>query len=421
VALSGVSALRSGNNAGNFFSTGASPYGANTIAMGINALSANNADDLVGGANSCNNIAMGFGVARNKYGSASGSKVQNNVFIGSQIASTIPDVVTGSIGGQCNYGTSCNVAIGHGALRDATSYTNAYYDGCGNPQVRRANSCKNVVIGNNAGANAKYQINNVVIGHNANCFATLYTGCFSNNNSNNVVIGYAACTKGYRNVFIGAKATGGTAGTCCSIGVGYNPFNLNSGTVGSNVYCSVAIGNNAMGNGGALPSYVRSSSFDVIIGHNIGKRLAGVSTNNVFIGQRMLSTAQGGNIGGLSATNNVLLGSGVMGLTNYNGGSRAITNNTIVGYKAGVFLNGSNNIMIGACTLWSSSVNNGFVSGLSGTIVIGTSAMPTSHNQLALASASIPLSTTSTAGASQNRFLVVNLNGQIGKIQLFNV
>jgi hypothetical protein len=66
-------------------------------------------------------------------------------------------------------------------------------------------------------------------------------------------------------------------------------------------------------------------------------------------------------------------------------------------------------------------MNSGFIVGLSGSIVIGTSAMPTSHNQFALGSASIPLSTTATAGASQNRFLVVNLNGQIGKIQLLNI
>jgi hypothetical protein len=414
VALSGVSAMRSGNNAGNFFSTGAASFGVNTIAMGINTLSANSTDAANDGLNSCNNIAIGFQTARNKSGVGI-NKVQNNVFLGSAIASTTPDIIAGDYGANYNNGMFQNVVIGHDAARDMRSCVNAYRDGCGNMCVYQKNSFNNVVIGTGAAKQVAYMSNNVVIGHCAQINATgNYTCSF-----NAVVIGAYACTGPQNanafNIMIGKDARGGTVITQNVIGIGWNPFNFKSdSTQGTRIDDSIAIGNNALGNS---VKCTRCSQYDVFIGHRVAYHFAAASNNNVVIGQRMVGTSQFGNVGALSATGNVFIGARALGCTNYNGAARTIVNNTIVGYRGGLQLNGSNNIMIGACT----NFNNGFIVGLSGSIVIGTSAMPTSHNQFALGSASIPLSTTATAGSSQSRFLVVNLNGQIGKIQLLNV
>jgi len=415
VALSGVSAMRSGNNAGNLFSTGASPFGVNTIAMGINTLSANSTDAANNGLNSCNNIAIGFQTARNKTG-VGGRKVQNNVFLGSAIASTVPDTVAGDVGQDYASGTSNNVVIGHDAARDLRSCVYGQTGACGT-NVSYRNSCNNVVIGNGAGKQVAYMSSNVIIGHCAQVNATGNYAC----SLNSVVIGAGACTgpqnANAKNIMIGAGAVGGNVITQNVIGIGNNPFWFRAGSPqGTRIDDSIAIGNNAMG---SYFKCTRCSQYDVFIGNCVAYNFAAASCSNVVIGQKMVGFSSGfpGAVDALSACGNVFIGARALGSTNLNGGERLLTNNTIIGHRGGYHTNGSNNIMIGACT----NMNSGFIVGLSGSIVIGTSAMPTSHNQFALGSASIPLSTTATAGASQNRFLVVNLNGQIGKIQLLNI
>jgi hypothetical protein len=52
--------------------------------------------------------------------------------------------------------------------------------------------------------------------------------------------------------------------------------------------------------------------------------------------------------------------------------------------------------------------------------VLGAGATATDQNQLAMGSSTFPLSTTSTAGAVQE-FAVINWNGNLRKIALFNV
>jgi hypothetical protein len=85
-----------------------------------------------------------------------------------------------------------------------------------------------------------------------------------------------------------------------------------------------------------------------------------------------------------------------------------------MGHRAGCTNTiGSNNIILG-------NLANVATNSLSGVIVLGAGATATNQNQLAMGSSTFPLSTTSTAGAVQE-FAVINWNGNLRKIALFNV
>jgi hypothetical protein len=52
---------------------------------------------------------------------------------------------------------------------------------------------------------------------------------------------------------------------------------------------------------------------------------------------------------------------------------------------------------------------------------LGNGACASDSNQLAVGSNFAPLSTTPVAGSAQGRYLIVNVNGVLGKVQLFDL
>jgi hypothetical protein len=111
---------------------------------------------------------------------------------------------------------------------------------------------------------------------------------------------------------------------------------------------------------------------------------------------------------------NPLSGDHVLAIGQDSGVNNYGSHNIFVGLSAGFTnLSGHGNIIVGRNA-------NTLTNGLSNTIVFGNFATASASNQIAIGSESFPLSTTTTAG-SVSRYLVVALNGVLGKIPVHNL
>lgn len=134
----------------------------------------------------------------------------------------------------------------------------------------------------------------------------------------------------------------------------------------------------------------------VAIGHQAGIQLNG--TANTFIGRE-------------AGTNSACSQS--IGIGRFAGSSAGGNNNIFIGENSGKYITGSNNITIGS-DIQISPTN------AQGCIVLGHGASATANNQFVLGSTTVPLSTTATTGTISN-YLIVNINGSLKKIALYNL
>jgi len=190
--------------------------------------------------------------------------------------------------------------------------------------------------------------------------------------------------------FIGYNAGSHATNSFYANFIGYNAGNNATSAGDSNFF-----GHNA-GNGATLAN---NSNF---IGDNAGNGAANAYFSN-FVGHNA------GN-GGSNAYQSNFVGA------NAGNGTTTGHDNNFVGYSSGVnIVSGSSNIAIGS----NAGASTASLSGLSACIILGDSAKATASNQLALGSATSPLSvipggslTTSLSG------LKVNINGHIFTIPL---
>ena len=157
---------------------------------------------------------------------------------------------------------------------------------------------------------------------------------------------------------------------------------------------------------------------------------ARIDTSNIFSSSQTIHGTLTANSIQLSASNYILKGSGTnisisdninplsgrntiaLGLSA--GYNNASDDNIFIGYRSGITNSlGANNIIIGDGA-------NTLTNALSNTIVIGNFATVSASNQIAIGSATTPLSTTSNANSISN-YLVINVNGDLKKIALYNL
>lgn len=407
-------------------------------------LSSNNLFSIEGDKNfSCNNVFIGKGLGSSfNTSSFNNENVQNtvisnfslsavnranrNILIGNYLMRDACACTIVQGGDPLNFpaaGFCKNIAIGNCSLKQPLNKYNIAYDACGNDTCSSASNY-NIVIGNNS-LNGKQITNNIVIGNTTGCnLGGTYSGPdtplnFLYTDSNNVLIGN----------FTGARLSGDRGGrrACSNVFIGNQAGNQN--VFGNN---NIAIGDCSM-----CYSSIRGqccSNNNVMVGKETGAMMLSGSSNNLFLGHRAgsilnFSPGEGYNLNSFSvlASRNVALGSQAMGYVGALSGRPTIQDNIAIGYKSLMRNCGCRNISIGSFsnhrkpfTCDSYNQYGMRMTTFSNTISLGFSAQPTDNCQFVLGSAVAPLSTSSAAGTSQGRFMVINLNGQLGRIKLYN-
>ena len=153
---------------------------------------------------------------------------------------------------------------------------------------------------------------------------------------------------------------------------------------------------------------LNSGNSNTSIGVNAGYLLNNGS-NNIILGGDALS-------GCISGNDNTAIG--ISSLKQNLGGS-----NIAIGFRSAESLvTGNNNIFIGVIANTASNIPLG----VSNSIAIGREAVVSGNNQLSIGSINFPITTATTANAASitppatiERYLVINLNGILGKIPVY--
>jgi len=406
-------------------------------------LSSNNLFSIEGDKNfSCNNVFIGKGLASSfNTSSFNNENVQNTVisnFSLSGVNRANRNILIGNYlmrdacrcinqGNPANLATfSNNIAIGNCSLQQPLNRYSIAYDACGNT-TGGFDSNANIVIGNFS-LNGKKLGNNVAIGNNSgpnlggSCSGPGDPFTFSYSDTRNVLIGNCTGTN-----LCGNSVPGSGKTSCLNVFIGH-------GAGSQNVFgnSNIAIGAYSMPRDIVFNSRGNCcSTNNVMVGTCTGAMMLSGSSNNLFLGHRAGSfmafncDGYGVNSAGFSvlASRNIALGSQAMGYARGLSGRPTIQDNIAIGYKSLMRNCGYRNISIGSFSNFSRPFYNFSTARMTrfcNTISLGFSAQPTDNCQFVLGSAVAPLSTSSAAGTSQGRFMVINLNGQLGRIKLYN-
>ena len=332
--------------------------GVRSIAIGTQALANQDRDGFN------YNIAIGYETANDV---TSGIKnIMVGGFAGDAITTGQENVAIGHVSLSTEVAGNYSVAVGQGTLQNQTNATSTdvYNVAIGYDAGNDITSgVQNVFIGSFAGDALTDADYNVAVGQTTLGADTLgsrstaigYAALLSQNfttatNSNNTAVGYNAgksVTTGLNNTLLGGSA--GDALTDADFNVAVGQGALGSDTLGSR---SVAIGYQAL----VLQNFTTATNANNIgVGYQAGFNLAD-GQNNVLIGTQAghdltvgaLNTA----VGTLAldadtkGSNSVAIGRGALGSQNFTTATN--TNNTAVGYNAGVSLTtGVDNTIIG--------------------------------------------------------------------------
>ena len=305
----------------------------------------------VGNASGTNNVAIGYEALMGGTGTATDNDANSSVAIGYRALQDVVDadhnIAIGYLASTNIVGGESNIAIGSSALTAGTNNTGNIAIGLSALSSASDGENYNIAIGFQAmqSVNATTTDHNIAMGQQAGKALTgdnnIAIGQGAMNNSSNAADGVVA---------IGKFALQGALGSGADSVVGIGQQALQSLTTGGNLVAIGYLAGDALTVGGN----------NVIIGDSAGSGMV-EDRNCTAIGYYALIQSNGGG----------------------SDGNPSDTNNTAVGAFAGDALtNGANNVFLGANTDGSSgsAVNQ---------IVIGTGAVGTGNNEIALGNTSI--------------------------------
>ena len=408
-------------------------------------LSTNNLFSIEGDKNfSCNNVFIGKGLASSfntssynnenvlntvisNFSLSAVNRANRNILIGNYLMKDACRCI--DQGNPANLASfNNNIAIGNCSLKQPLNRFSIAYDACGNTTASFESNA-NIVIGNFS-LNGKKLANNIAIGNQSGPnLGGPSSGpgdpfTFSYSDTKNVLIGNYTGTNLCGNKEAGSKAS------CLNVFIGHR---AGSQDVFGN--SNIAIGAYSMNRDFFNKRGGCCSTNNVMVGTCTGGMMLSGSSNNLFLGHRAASfMAYNCDEGGVyslgfsvQASRNIALGSLAMGYAGGLSGRPTIEDNIAIGYKSLMRNCGCRNISIGSFSnfrkpfvSYSYNSSTARMTRFCNTISLGFSAQPTDNCQFVLGSTVAPLSTSSAAGTSQGRFMVINLNGQLGRIKLYN-